>query len=52
VISGRVNVPAWKLGIGFMGRSGFILGTKVSFDGDLPLIDQVVAVEGRVLPPR
>ncbi|HEX4351522.1 MAG TPA: hypothetical protein VHZ95_01385, partial [Polyangiales bacterium] len=59
VVSGRVNVPVLKLGIGFMGRSGFIIGTdlalgiqlgrtKIGFDSDLPQIPQVVAVENKV----
>jgi len=58
-VRGAVNVPVLKLGLGFMGRSGFILGTDlafgvqlggntVEFSTDLPRIPEVIAAEDKV----
>jgi hypothetical protein len=58
-IAGSVNVPVFKLGAGFMGRSGFVMGidlslglrlggTRVSFSSDLPRIQEVTDVEDRI----
>jgi hypothetical protein len=58
-INGTVSVPVLKLGIGFMGRSGFVMGidlafglqlgrTKVTFQSDLPRIQQVMDVEAKI----
>jgi hypothetical protein len=59
VITGNVSVPVFKLGIGFMGREGFVMGidlafglqlgrTKVAFSSDLPRVQQVIDVENRI----
>jgi hypothetical protein len=58
-INGTVSVPVFKLGIGFMGRSGFVMGidlafglqmgrTRVTFQSDLPRIQQVMDVEAKI----
>ena len=58
-IKGSVNVPVFKLGAGFMGREGFVMGidlslglqlggTRVSFSSDLPRIKEVTDVEDRI----
>jgi hypothetical protein len=58
-ISGSVNVPVFKLGAGFMGRDGFVMGidislglqlgrTRVSFSSELPRVQQVIDVENRI----
>lgn len=54
---GEVSLPLFKLGIGFMGRDGFVLGIdlgfgirlagmKVSVTTDLPRIPEVIEAEG------
>jgi hypothetical protein len=58
-VHGTVSVPVLKLGIGFMGRSGFVMGidlafglqlgrTRVSFQSDLPRIPEVIAIEDKI----
>jgi hypothetical protein len=58
-LTGRINVPVFKLGIGFMGRSGFVMGVDlalgvqlggntVEFGSSLPRIDQVIAAENKI----
>jgi hypothetical protein len=58
-ISGSVNVPVFKLGAGFMGRDGFVMGidvslglqlgrTRVSFSSELPRVQQVIDVENSI----
>jgi len=58
-VTGRVNVPVLKLGLGLMGRSGFVLGfdlafgiqlgrNTVSLESDLPRIAEVVAIEQKI----
>jgi hypothetical protein len=58
-ISGSVNVPVFKLGAGFMGRDGVVMGidislglqlgrTTVSFSSDLPRVKQVIDVEDKI----
>lgn len=54
---GEVSLPLFKLGVGFMGRDGFVLGIdlgfgirlagmKVSVTTDLPRIPEVIEAEG------
>lgn len=38
-VSGSVGIPALKLGVGFMGRDGFVLGADVGFNIPLGGID-------------
>jgi hypothetical protein len=56
---GSVSVPVFKLGIGMMGRSGFVLGidlalgfqlgsNKVTFSTDLPRVMEVTDVEEKI----
>jgi hypothetical protein len=58
-VSGRVSVPVFKLGVGFMGRDGFVMGidlalglqlgrTRVTFSSDLPRIQQVIDIEDKI----
>ena len=58
-ISGSVNVPVFKIGTGFMGRNGFVMGidlslglrlagTRVSFTSDLPRIQEVIDAEDKI----
>jgi hypothetical protein len=58
-LSGRINVPVLKLGLGFMGRSGFSVGidlavgvqlgaNTVEFSSTLPQIQQVVNVQNKI----
>lgn len=57
--AGRVSVPVFKLGLGWMGRSGFVAGidlalgiqlgnNKVEFTTDLPQIPEVIAEENKI----
>ena len=58
-VKGRVSVPVFKLGIGFLGRAGFVLGidlafgiqlgsNTVEFSTDLPRIQEVMDAEEKV----
>lgn len=58
-LRGRVSVPVLKLGIGFQGRSGFIMGidlgfgvqlgsNTVSFSSDLPRVAEVIDAENKI----
>jgi hypothetical protein len=58
-VSGHVSVPVFKLGVGFMGRDGFVMGidialglqlgrTRVDFSSDLPRIQQVIDIEDKI----
>lgn len=58
-LAGKVSVPVFKLGLGWMGRSGFVVGVdlafgiqlggnKVEFSTDLPRIDEVIEVENKI----
>jgi hypothetical protein len=57
--AGRVSVPVFKLGLGWMGRSGFVAGidlalgiqlgnNKVEFTTDLPRLPEVIAEENKI----
>jgi hypothetical protein len=56
---GKINIPVLKLGIGFMGRSGLVLGIDlafgiqlggrtVEFSTSLPRVQEVIAVEDKI----
>jgi hypothetical protein len=58
-LSGRINVPVFKLGLGFMSRSGLIIGVDfalgiqlgantVEFSSNLPQIQQVIAAQDKI----
>ncbi|MET0388377.1 MAG: hypothetical protein ABW321_20565, partial [Polyangiales bacterium] len=58
-VLGKVNVPVLKLGLGLMGRSGFVFGADlgigiqlgsntVELSTDLPRNDEVIEVEARI----
>lgn len=58
-VSGKVDIPVLKLGIGWFGRSGFVVGfdlafgvqlggNTVEFGTDLPRIDEVVQTEQKI----
>jgi hypothetical protein len=58
-LTGRVNIPVLKLGLGMLGRSGFVMGIDLAFgiqlgrntvelDSTLPRVDEVVAAEKKI----